>query len=290
MPKATRKTDSLTCELCGATARAKVILSLKRLIFRCSVCGLVFSDPDRPPADAGSYSETYYNNGVYANYLEDRPAIERNSLRALAELQQLTSGRRLLDVGCAAGFFLAAAREAGWSVRGLELSAYMAGYARRELDLNVDLGSIEVPPSGLEKSDVISLWDTLEHLSHPVQALVNIRGLLQPKGVLVLSTGDYGSLLRWFTGRRWRLFDDPTHNYFFDEATLRRLLEAGGFRVLRVKRRGKWVSSSMILHQSGLPFATSIRRALELKGWNSPFYVNLRDVMTVFATVSELTP
>ena len=166
----------------------------------------------------------------------------------------------------------------------------MAGYARRELDLNVDLGSIEVPPSGLEKSDVISLWDTLEHLSHPVQALVNIRGLLQPKGVLVLSTGDYGSLLRWFTGRRWRLFDDPTHNYFFDEATLRRLLEAGGFRVLRVKRRGKWVSSSMILHQSGLPFATSIRRALELKGWNSPFYVNLRDVMTVFATVSELTP
>lgn len=283
----TGKIDTLTCELCGATGGAEVILRLKRLILQCPVCGLVFSAPYDLQADGRSYSEAYYHNGVYADYLGERPAIERNASRTLLELRRLTSGRRLLEVGCAAGFSLAAAREAGWSVRGLELSAFMADYARRKLGLAVDTGSIETPPLGLPRSDVVTLWDTLEHLSHPAQALVKIRGLLHPGGLLALSTGDYGSLLRRLTGRHWRLFGDPTHNYFFDETTLRRLLERGGFRVLRLKRRGKWVSLSMILHQSGIPLATKVRQALQERGWNPPFYVNLRDVMTVYALASE---
>lgn len=275
--------DALKCELCDVEARPAVVLTRERQILRCSGCGLIFADPNDLPEDGGHYSEAYYHKGVYANYLGDRPAIERNAARVLSQLRTLTTGRRLLDVGCAAGFFLVAARDAGWTVRGVELSKYMAAYARQEFGLSVTLGSIDAPHLDLPPCDVVTLWDTIEHLSHPARALENIRRLLGTGGLLVLSTGDYGSLLRRITGRRWRLFGDPTHNFFFSETTLKRLLEKTGFQLVSLERRGKWVTLSMILHQSGIPFARNVRQALENRGWNPGFYVNLWDVMTIHA-------
>jgi len=245
------------------------------------------SHDECPENNSKDYSEAYYRDGTYADYLADRDAIQRNAPRVLSELEQMVKGRRLLDVGCATGFFLDAARSRGWTVRGLEVSDFASNYARRELELPVETASIVSPP-GLPHFDVVTLWDTIEHLDRPDLALANIRGLLGPRGVLVFSTGDYDSLLRRLTGKRWRLFADPTHNVFFNERVLRRLLERESFEVLGITRRGKRVSLSLILHQSGLPLSRRMRKWLLARGWNPSIYINLRDVVTVFARAIHL--
>lgn len=273
------------CLLCGSS-ESRLLFHTSRPIFQCTACSLVYADPRS--ALAVDYSENYYRDGVYADYLADRDAIHLNAPRVLEELTRMVKGRRLLDVGCATGFFLEAARERNWEVRGLEASHYASDYARRELGLEVDTASIVSPPEGLPQFDVVTLWDTIEHLDRPDIALANIRGLLHPNGVFVFSTGDYSSLLRRLTGKRWRLFGDPTHNFFFDEKSLRLMLKRAGFEVSRVTRRGKRVSLSLILHQSGLPLSTQLRTWLLAKGWNPSVYVNLRDVVTIFARPREL--
>lgn len=270
------------CLLCGDARPGRLLFHTSRPILRCRACGLVSADPGAPATHA-DYGEDYYREGMYADYLADRDAIQQNAPRVLAELERMVGGRTLLDVGCATGFFLDAARARGWDVCGIEVSAYASDYARRELGLEVKTGSITAPPAGLPRFDVVTFWDTIEHLDRPDLALENIRRLLRPQGVLVFSTGDYGSLLRRLTGKRWRLFADPTHNFFFDEPALRRLLQRAGFEVVRVTRRGKRVSLSLILHQSGLPLSGRLRRWLCARGWNPSLYVNLRDVVTVFA-------
>jgi 2-polyprenyl-3-methyl-5-hydroxy-6-metoxy-1,4-benzoquinol methylase len=270
------------CIFCGETTRIRSLFKLSRPIQQCVECGLVYAEPSGAAVHR-EYTESYYKQGVYANYLEDRPAIHKNAQRSLARLEQLTEGRELLDVGCAAGFFLAAARDRGWTVRGLEVSEYASEYARVALKLPVTTGSIVSPPESLTRFDVVTLWDTIEHLDRPDLALANIHRVLNPRGVFVFSTGDYGSLLRRLTGKRWRLFADPTHNFFFDLKTLKGLLRRAGFEILTVSRCGKWVSLSMILHQSPLPFAAVLRRWLSARGYNPALYVNLWDVVTVFA-------
>ncbi len=269
------------CFLCEGSSESRLLFHTSRPIFQCTACALVYADPRRAPAV--DYPEDYYRDGVYADYLADRDAIQRNAPRVLEELERMVEGRRLLDVGCATGFFLEAARSRCWDVRGLEASEYASEHARRELGLQVETASIVAPPKGLPLFDVVTLWDTIEHLDRPDLALANIRRLLDPNGVLVLSTGDYDSLLRRLTGKRWRLFADPTHNFFFDEETLRLMLMRAGFEVLRVTRWGKRVSLSLILHQSGLPLSARLRTWLLAKGWNPSVYVNLRDVVTIFA-------
>lgn len=278
------------CLVCGGSDTGRLLFHTSRPVLQCRTCGLVYAKPrnavahdEGPENYSKDYSEDYYRDGTYADYLADRDAIQRNAPRVLSELEQMVKGRRLLDVGCATGFFLEAARSRGWMVQGLEVSEYASNYARRELKLQVETASIVSPPAGLSQFDVVTLWDTIEHLDRPGLALANIRRLLGPRGVLVFSTGDYDSLLRRLTGKRWRLFADPTHNFFFNARVLQRMLERESFEVLRMTRRGKRVSLSLILHQSGLPLSGWARKWLLARGWNPSIYVNLRDVVTVFA-------
>lgn len=276
------------CPLCGNSESNRTLFELSRFIVECGACGLVFAAPLANDERQADYDETYYRSGIYADYLEDRAAIRKNAVRTLSELEKLVSGRSLLDVGCAAGFFLEAARDRGWSVRGLDISSYASEYARAELRLDVEAGSIESERDATDSFDVVTLWDTIEHLRRPDLALINIRRLLKPGGMLALSTGDYGCLLRRLMGRRWRLFTDPTHNFFFDEASLKRLLRQAGFETVRITRRGKWVSLSMILHQSPFPL-NRLGRVWMGSGkplLNPALYINLYDVMTVFARVA----
>ena len=273
----------MACILCGNQTGNQLLFNLFNPIVECAACGLVYAEFAGREVNSEDYDHSYYTSGVYADYLGDREAIRRNANRVLIELESLAPDRRLLDVGCAAGFFLQAARERGWSVHGVEVSEYAAKYAREQLHLPVDLCSISGTSELLPKFDVITLWDTIEHLERPDLALRNVRRLLSGKGVLAVSTGDYGSIARRLCGRKWRLFSDPTHRFFFDEETLKRLLSEAGFEVTRLTRRGKWVSLSMILHQSRLPFASGLQRWLAGKHLNPMLYVNLRDVMTVLA-------
>jgi hypothetical protein len=67
---------------------------------------------------------------------------------------------------------------------------------------------------------------SIEHLARPNLALANINSLLMPGVLLVVSTGDYGSLLRKLTGQRWRLFSDRTRRFFLTEKTRGGLLRA----------------------------------------------------------------
>jgi 2-polyprenyl-3-methyl-5-hydroxy-6-metoxy-1,4-benzoquinol methylase len=275
---ANQRLSSCKCPLCDNSSTNRILFELSRPVIRCGACGLVYAAPHDADTGGREFNESYYRQGIYADYLEDAGAIRKNARRILDELESRVEGRTLLDVGCATGFFLDAARSRGWSVRGLEVSSYASEYARRELHLDVRSGSIESFADHSSKFDVVTLWDTIEHLNRPDLALTNIRRLLHKDGLLAISTGDYGSMLRRITGKRWRLFADPTHNFFFEESTLKRLLDQTGFEPVHFSRRGKWVTLSMILHQSPLPF-----RWLSARHSNPALYVNLFDVMTVLA-------
>lgn len=275
------------CLLCGSRER-RILFRLAHPIVRCQQCGLVYADAPAGPIGE-RYTESYYRGEVYSDYLADRPVIHRNAARALREIEGRTQGRRLLDVGCAAGFFLEAAHSRGWSVAGVEVSEFAAGYARNVLGLDVWNGPVEDIPVSMPHPDAVTLWDVIEHLERPDRALRRLHSLLKPGGVLALSTGDHGSLLRRLSGSRWRLFADPTHRFFFDQRTLGRLLAAAGFRILDSCHRGKWVGLPMVVKQAPLPLGRRLRAGLERALRDRFVYVNLFDVVTVIAA-AEAAP
>lgn len=83
-------------------------------------------------------------------------------LRATAGCRTAVVSRgRLVEVGCAFGFFLNLARE-HFEVKGFEVNAEAATYARESLGLDVEEGEFLANRLGDDSVDVAMMWDVIE--------------------------------------------------------------------------------------------------------------------------------
>jgi SAM-dependent methyltransferase len=154
-----------------------------------------------------------------------------NRLR-LRELDGLPPGR-LLDVGSGKGAFLAAARDAGWDVLGVEFAAEAAEAARATFGIDVIVGDfLAIRPLGT--FDVVTMWHVLEHVRDPMGALVHAADSLKPDGRLVVSVPNIESLQARLGGEDWFHLDLPRHLFHFTPRSLATLVEGAGFRVERI--------------------------------------------------------
>lgn len=140
---------------------------------------------------------------------------------------------RILDVGCATGLFLVAARKDGWETKGVEFSDYSSRIARDEHNLDVVTGKLEdALNSGRldgESFDVVTLWDTAEHVPDPMATLKASWKALKPGGVLLIKTLNLDSDRAKEEGTGWHFFRPPKHLYYYSEKTLKEYLERAGF-------------------------------------------------------------
>jgi len=232
------------------------------------------------------YRADYFTDGEYADYLGDRGAIERNFRRRLAELVRWCPSGRLIEVGCAYGFFLALARR-HYAVTGFDIAADAVAYARTTLGLDArseDFLSSDLPPGS---ADVVAMWDIIEHLVHPDRYVGRAHDVLRPGGILALSTGDIGSLVARLRGERWRLIHPPTHLHYFTRASLTALLTRAGFTVLSVRYPAIHRSLRQIARGVLVSGRWNGRRLYDaVAGWRALDWavpLNTWDIMTVLA-------
>ncbi len=239
--------ETVDCMLCGSSSHRVLSDQKGWSVVRCRECGLVYLRI-RPSEQAVTqmYGRSYYEDGDvgYRGYVETfeehREIFNRIFSRRHRDLQRHTSGKRLLEVGCAYGFLLDFLRSRGWEVKGVEISPLSSEYARKELALDVQTGSVETAELQPSSFDVILLLDVLEHLHRPFDTLSRVQELLAPGGILVVQCP--WELYHWeevaqalLSGRRPGSIEPdavPAHLYFFGPSTLDAVLEKAGFRVV----------------------------------------------------------
>jgi 2-polyprenyl-3-methyl-5-hydroxy-6-metoxy-1,4-benzoquinol methylase len=256
------------CPLCGEARRAHLFAKDGYPIVRCSRCGLVFVDAEISTAELESrYGEQYYTGGVFHDYIGERAERIASARVHCDLLAQLEPRGRLLDVGCAAGFFLEAAATR-WEVTGVEFSPYAADFARRTLGHRVLTGDIAGVDLDGAPFDVVTLWNTIEHMSDPVKAIAHVAKVVAPGGLVVITTGNVSGPMARRSLQEWDLMVPPEHLFFFSPETLTTLLHDAGLRVRRI------VQDGIVAHDGLLarPAARTVASAL-----------GLGNVMTVYA-------
>jgi 2-polyprenyl-3-methyl-5-hydroxy-6-metoxy-1,4-benzoquinol methylase len=147
--------------------------------------------------------------------------------------------RRILELGCGDGNFLAVLRRHGWEVYGQEFSGEAAALVDRRHHISVFTGDLAAvaPPRPFP---VVGAYHVLEHVYHPAAWVRRVRGLVEPGGLLHLQVPNGASLTRHLTGRTWAGFVFPQHVYFYTPETLGSLLERSGFSVLTATTWDPW--------------------------------------------------
>jgi SAM-dependent methyltransferase len=200
-------------------------------VVRCRSCSMVYLNPRPIPALMLS---------GYAN-AEDPMFVAQNEARIQAFGKTLGSvmrrlkldarWRRLLDVGCAGGAFLVAARRYGFETVGVEPGRWLASYARNRHLLDIREGVLKPGMFDPCSFDVVTLWDVLEHLPNPHDTLAAAASLLQPGGLLLVNYPDIGSLAARLLRQRWP-FWLAVHLLYYTRTTIARQLERAGFRAI----------------------------------------------------------
>jgi len=285
-PRTAAETGNEICIVCGGTyAPAQRFPGL----VQCSKCGFLSANLSISDEELrGLYGEGYFKGEEYLDYIAEEPSLRLNFRNRLTTLKRVAPHLHrcdLFEIGCAYGFFLEEAGQWVRSASGIDISAEPVRFAVQERGVEASQGDYLSVNLG-RAFDVITMWDTIEHLKYPQLFIEKIAQDLKPGGLLALTTGDIGSLVARLQGRHWRLIHPPTHLHYFSAATISQLLRRKGFDVLHLSHPGN--SRSL---RAALYFITVLQMkrnglydALQgFKIFNWHLTVNLFDIMYVIA-------
>ena len=202
-------------------------------VVRCRSCSLHYVNP-RPQAELIIESYSAAEDPTFVAQNQGRIHSFEKVLRKVLTLErrQDGQGQRFLDIGCAGGASLVAAKACGFDPVGVEPSRWMADYGRRTYGVDIRDGILQPGMFPEGTFDVITLWDVLEHNPEPKALLDMIRQLLRPNGLFVLSYPDFRSAIGRILGDRWP-FWLSVHILYYDRSTIARQLATCGFRIER---------------------------------------------------------
>jgi SAM-dependent methyltransferase len=216
-------------------------------LVRCRECGLVYRNPAERTFEL---TEIYARDTPTTDVLRSLhrtqvPALRRQARELRRELGRGGTG---LEVGSYVGAFLAAARDEGLQVEGVDINPEINAFTR-SMGFTVHDGELTSFPTD-RTFDTVAIWNTFDQLPDPRAVVHHAWKLVRPGGILALRVpngGFYAALRgRLTTGGRVaraaarallaqnNLLTFP-YRYGFTPRSMTRLLTDGGFTVGRVR-------------------------------------------------------
>lgn len=144
--------------------------------------------------------------------------------------ERLPRGARILDVGCGSGRDLLWMKNKGFHVLGFERSLPLASLAIKHVKCAVIVGDFMVFDFSRFSMDAVLVVGALVHLPRDsfCSALANIANAVREQGLILLTMKEGEGTCTDLHGRTFQYWQD---------ADLRRILDAGGFRIVHFHRK-----------------------------------------------------
>ncbi|HHY46004.1 MAG TPA: class I SAM-dependent methyltransferase [Firmicutes bacterium] len=239
------------CEVCREYLVEPVLVLHPYTVVKCLRCGFIYVIPRPGLPDLESiYEESYFTGqGPYGykpgeNYLYDDTRLGIFVERIATIERYRKPPGFMVDVGCANGFSLRAARDRGWECIGIDISEFAVNFARERYGLNVIRGTLRQVALGDASVDVLTMWDFIEHVPSPREECMEANRIVKPGGILALSTPDADApnpspeSCDPAKAAFWQA-DPPEHLQYFNASTISRLLADTGFHVVNLIFFGK---------------------------------------------------
>lgn len=234
----TREAPDAFCPACDTRA-ATTLHYPEGVMHLCNTCGLQWAH--RLDTALVNENDSHYYTGLADHALTYGPFLD--FARSAAALHGAGS-LRILDVGCGAGDFMRFALAKGHDVQGIEPDTTARGLMGETIAARVRFCRVEETDYPDASFDVVTFWDSFEHIEAGFDLLEAVRRWLKPEGTVFLrvnNTRDVlniasGILLRTLPrqghGFQKRCFNFPSHVWNFNEKAMRLLTERHGWRIM----------------------------------------------------------
>lgn len=216
------------CRLCGAVQLWRPIehlVSPDTDLYLCDSCDGQFWWPVTNPG-ADWYEATYAGRN-------DDP-VQRLGWNHYQFLGEPIATGTLLDVGAGIGHLMAAARDCGWSVSGLDFDRDSIGAAARAYGIST------IEPLSMEQYaaanpgrtfDAVTAFEVLEHMDDPASFIRDMRTLVASGGHVAISV-PYRNAPAWIRPHDF----PPRHLTRWNRTAMKNFLTQNGFAVIHLRR------------------------------------------------------
>ncbi len=210
------------CPICGSGALGERQGGLRdsddHKVLECETCTHVFLDR------FSHIDDTFYEQG---GILQNRPFgsdiaervrhFEAENDERLRRVGNLLTNKRVLDFGCGAGGFMQKAAGATAAIVGVEPSSDFRRVVEEQgFTVYRELGDVT------DRYDLVISFHVLEHLRDPVAALVELKRVVEPGGVIYLEVPNVNDALQALYDveayRRFHFF--KAHLHYFSRQSL----------------------------------------------------------------------
>ena len=214
------------CPICRRPSAERINITNDNSFWhRCS-CGIVFQDD---PPEHGVYDHSYREQ--YEEMKEAKYRLVQGASVYSPILEDLTLGRRVLEVGCNTLDNKKYFNNRGWVYFGIDSNKNLDEIKTNRI-IEGDFESFDF--KGLQ-FDVIWMSHVFEHFMNPVAVLEKCHNLLSEDGLIYIATPDTDWINNLGVGG-WGHWNKKEHYIFWNIASLSKKLEELGFQVI-VKRR-----------------------------------------------------
>jgi SAM-dependent methyltransferase len=239
------------CNLCGKPSR--LLNSEHRgyqrpehfAIYECVYCDLQFAEPLRSTRDI--YEHIYRNSAVlpgYARYHRYAESVGQQSdplswlaqqesvfwfVRKVVLQQNLGPDDPVYEIGSGLGYLTFALRRAGINATGLDISETAVSAATKRFGPYYRVapaGDISNIESGTAAAVIMS--ELIEHVEKPEALLADIRRLLRPGGLALITTPNKSIFP---IGAYWKTENPPVHHWWFSETSMRNMAARQNFDI-----------------------------------------------------------
>lgn len=239
---------SKSCYLCGHTA-PRSFVKFNTGFHRCKNCGLEFMHPQPEAAEIEAlYDKNYYDSWGLDSQDFSTEQMKKATFHVKLDIieRYLPPAGRILDIGCATGFFLDAARQRGWDCFGVELSPYSSDIARKKIGQErIVTGRLEEAGFNDDFFDAVVMTDLIEHVADVRPFIDEVARILKPGGIVAITTPDPDCLSCRLMGKHWPHYK-LEHLYYYSRKALGLLLEPTGFTRLYASAATKTLTMAYI--------------------------------------------
>ena len=261
------QTEKISCLFCGSTESTRY--SELADIVTCQSCGITYLRT-RPTQEAMyEIYQSYANETSHMRPPDNFAAAKQAGLRRPYFLKEVGEFRgdakkgTWLDVGCGWGALLDAARDQGYTPRGIEVTRNCLDFATMQLGIPVSNSQFMDSVIDNNSCSIVSMVHVLEHLPYPKQTLEKLYSILEDGGMFCGIVPNINSIGSEYLKDKWTWLDPVHHYVHYAPQTLKKVLQDAGFFVERLYTSvGDYDYNSIVAAvQARIPGAGTIEKA-----------------------------
>lgn len=195
-------------------------------LYLCKDCDLLYANPGLSQNVTDSeYEKAAFDSNIEAAY------AARTYAKYLPQKSAVTSA---LDIGTGGGEFLFELQKAGVkSLHGIEPSVSAINTAHPQIKPFIQQGFFDRKNYQENQFDLVSCFQTLEHVFDPLQLSRDANSLLKKDGRFFVVAHNFRGRVNQILGEKSPIYDIE-HLQLFSPKSLRKMLENAGFKDIKV--------------------------------------------------------